>query len=119
MEGGEDMSNLSMKENLDSKQLAIAQSEFDTHKKSVAVAYILWFFFGGLGIHRFYIGSTTPAIIMLILFILGWATTFIIIGFVILPALYIWVLIDAFILYSEVNRINLELERKILQKVAK
>jgi hypothetical protein len=30
---------------------------YDARKKSVAVAYLFWFFFGWLGVHRFYLGS--------------------------------------------------------------
>lgn len=112
------MSNLALKQDMDAKQLAIVQSELESHKKSTLVAYLLWFFFGSLGIHRFYIGKTGSAVTMLILFVSGWALAIIYIGFAILFALYVWVLIDAFLLHGAVNRINLKLEKKILQRVA-
>lgn len=30
---------------------------YDAAKKSVGVAYLLWFFLGAFGVHRFYLGS--------------------------------------------------------------
>ncbi len=44
-------------------------------EKSVAVAYILWLFFGCLGIHRFYVGKTVTGVIWLLtggLLLFGW-----------------------------------------------
>lgn len=112
------MSNLELKQNLNEKQLVIVQSELESNKKSTAVAYLLWFFLGGLGIHRFYIGKTGSAITMLALFVSGWVLSIIYIGFILLIGLYIWVFIDAFLLHGAVKRINLKLERNILRRVA-
>jgi len=44
-------------------------------EKSVALAYVLWFFFGTLGIHRFYLGKTITGVIWLLtggLLLVGW-----------------------------------------------
>src|SRR5690625_3292477 len=112
------MSNIKLKQTLDEKQLSIVQSEMENQKKSMVVAYLLWFFLGGAGAHRFYIGKTGSAITMLILFLVGWGTTWLIIGFFLIIPLYIWVLIDAFILHNEVNRINQGIERDILVRVS-
>lgn len=118
IKGGETMSNIGLKQKLDEKQLSIVQSELENQKKSMVVAYLLWFFLGGAGAHRFYIGKTGSAVTMLILFLLGWGTTWLIIGFFLIIPLYIWVLIDAFILHNEVNRINQGIERDILVRVS-
>lgn len=68
------------------------------NQKSMAVAYILWFFFGSLGIHRFYTGRTGSGIAQLILSIVGWATTVLFIGWLILPIVWIWLIVDIFLI---------------------
>jgi TM2 domain-containing membrane protein YozV len=43
--------------------------------KSKGIAYLLWFFFGFLGIHRFYLGKTGSGLLYLLtggVFALGW-----------------------------------------------
>ncbi len=37
-----------------------------TNRRSILVAYVLWFFFGLLGVHRFYAGDTTGGIVWLL-----------------------------------------------------
>ena len=65
---------------------------YDANKKSLGIAYALWFFLGGLGAHRFYMGRTGTAIVMAALLIIGLAIL------VTLVPLGIWMLIDAFLL---------------------
>jgi hypothetical protein len=58
--------------------------------KSVGVAYVLWFFLGLFGGHRFYIGKIGTAILYLLtagIFGIGW-------------------IIDVFTLASQVRRVN-------------
>ena len=61
-------------------------------QKSTGVAYLLWFFLGGVGAHRFYLGKTRTAVAQLIITVIGFFTIFplIITG--------IWVLVDAFLI---------------------
>lgn len=66
--------------------------------KSLVIAYLLWFFFGQLGIHRFYTGRVGTGIAQLILGIAGWATTWIGIGWVLLAILWLWLFIDIFLI---------------------
>ncbi len=45
------------------------------NQKSVAVAYVLWFFLGLIGIHKFYVGKTLWGVVYLVtggLFTIGW-----------------------------------------------
>lgn len=56
---------------------------------------LLAIFVGGLGIHRFYVGLTGTAVVMLILWVVGWATVwFFGIGGIFFLATFIWALID-------------------------
>lgn len=66
--------------------------------KSAGIAYALWFFTGYLGGHRFYLGKTGTAVAQLILFILGILTSLLFVGFILLAAVGIWVLVDAFLI---------------------
>lgn len=42
-------------------------AQYDIEKKSLLVAYILWFFLGYIGAHRFYLGRPVSGLIMLAL----------------------------------------------------
>lgn len=47
----------------DAEQLML----YDANKKSLLVAYLLWWFLGWFGAHRFYLKRTASAVVMLIL----------------------------------------------------
>lgn len=113
------MSNISLKQELDSRQLAIAQSELENKKKSTVIAYVLWFFLGSFGGHRYFVGKIGSGIAMAALWLIGVLTTWLFIGFLFLAILYVWVIIDAFLLHGWVSRYNERLEREILLKLSK
>lgn len=58
------------------------------------IALLLCFFLGMLGVHSFYLGNKKKGIWQLVMFLVGLLTIFILIGYFILSALGIWVLID-------------------------
>lgn len=68
--------------------------ENQTSPKTKVVAALLNFFLGYLGVHRFYIGKIGSGIILLILNVVGAATTFIFIGWALIVVAGIWDLID-------------------------
>jgi TM2 domain-containing membrane protein YozV len=89
------------------------QMLYDANKKSVGLSYLLWFFLGCLGAHRFYLGQTGTAIVQLMLFIIGWATVIVGIGILLLGVLGIWVLIDAFLIPGLARDHNIRLADRI------
>ncbi|MBM7569128.1 TM2 domain-containing protein [Paenibacillus sacheonensis] len=96
--------NIAQKSQLDTRELLLLDQEVRSQGKSMLVAYILWFFLGGFGAHRFYVKRTGTAIVMLIL-------TLTIVGAVVTG---IWALIDAFLLHGIVKEENDKLEGRIL-----
>lgn len=74
------------------------QMRYDANKKSALLAYVLWFFLGWFGLHRFYLGRIGSGFAMLVLHGLSWLTYFILIGFVGFAVLGLWWLIDALLI---------------------
>jgi TM2 domain-containing membrane protein YozV len=72
-------------------------------QKSLAVAYLLAFFIGGLGIHNFYLGRTGAGVGMLVLWILGVLTTGFLVGLFLLAAVGIWLIVDLCLIPSYVR----------------
>jgi len=99
--------NIALKSQLEAKELLLLESEVKNQGKSMLVAYILWYFLGIFGGHRFYLDKKGTAITMIILDIT-------IIG---LAATIIWHLIDAFMVYRYVKEINAEVESRILAQI--
>lgn len=75
----------------------------DNNGKTPVVAYLLWFFLGGFGAHRFYFGKTGSAIGMLGLNIASAVLSVIAIGLVGYLALFVWWVIDAFLIGKWLN----------------
>jgi len=75
-------------------------AQYDIEKKSLIVAYILWFFLGYIGAHRFYLGKPLSGFIMLMLSAATLVVTFL--SFGILSFLWfvvgLWWLVDALLI---------------------
>src|SRR5437763_13970176 len=78
---------------------ARAMMLFEANKKSMAVSYLLWFFLGTFGGHRFYNGKTGSAVTQLLLTIFGFLLLFAYgLGLLLLIPVWVWTLVDAFLI---------------------
>jgi TM2 domain-containing membrane protein YozV len=77
---------------------AVAMMRYDAAKTSTGVAYLLWFFVGWLGIHRFYLGRTGTGVAMLIIFLVSTVLSLVVVGLFGFLVLGIWWLVDAFLI---------------------
>ncbi len=79
------------------------QMLFEANRKSVAATYLLWFFLGMLGAHRFYAGSKKTGFVQLALLIsiVGWL--------VLIP----WLIADLFLIPGIVREHNMKLIEEI------
>lgn len=83
-------------------------------KKSVVLAYVLWFFLGGFGAHRFYLGKTLSAIIMLVLTLVGLFTLPLFgFGVIFLSIVGIWWVIDAVLIFLAASKSNSKIDKAI------
>lgn len=72
---------------------------------STAIAYLVWFFFGNIGGHRFLTGRVGTGLMMLGLHILGWLTWWLFgLGVLIWGAVGVWWLIDALLIPGWLRR---------------
>lgn len=107
------MSNISSKSELDYKQLSILDSEMEKVKKSKVIAVLLWFFLGGLGVHRIYVGDLVYGLAM------GLSIVFLalITGGISVFITWIWLLIDLFFVLNRVEEVNNQAEEKIIREM--
>jgi TM2 domain-containing membrane protein YozV len=85
---------------------ARAMMRYDANRKSALVAYVLWFFLGYFGVHRFYLGRVGSGLAMLLLGLLSGALTVVLIGYIGLAIIAIWWLIDAVLIPGMTRRYN-------------
>lgn len=115
----------------------VQQQKLEVSKKSTGLAFVLWFFLGGFGAHRFYAGFKKSAIVIALLNIFALGCLFFAIGDagqaaveivqqqqvhesssfpyvagLILIPLYFWILVDAFKLSGWIKTYNLNLIEK-------
>ncbi|WP_248306515.1 TM2 domain-containing protein [Devosia sp. MC521] len=93
-----------------------AYAQYDIEKKSPIIAYVLWFFLGYIGVHRFYLGRVVSGFIMLAMSALFALLTFVSFGlfaflWFIMGA---WWLIDALLIPGMISRRNNEVANRVL-----
>ncbi|MEQ1686981.1 MAG: TM2 domain-containing protein [Sphingopyxis sp.] len=81
--------------------------------RSMLLAYVFWYFASGVAAHRFYLGATQSAIIMLAMFWGGLATMLIFppLGLLAIVGWLLWVLADLFLIPGLCRRDNEGAER--------
>jgi TM2 domain-containing membrane protein YozV len=92
---------------------AALMMQYDASKKSTGIAYLLWFFLGMLGVHRFYLGQTGTGIAILAITLGSFILMAVAIGFVTIAISGIWVLVDLFLIPGMARKHNLELAAKL------
>jgi len=85
---------------------AQAMMRYDANKRSPVVAYLLWFFLGYLGVHRFYLKHTGSGAAMLALSIVSFILTFVLVGILGFLVIGVWWIIDAFLISGMVSEYN-------------
>lgn len=95
------MQNMYAKQDLSTQELQLLASEMDSRKKSTATTWILWFFFGGIGGHRYYLGKIGSGVAMTLT----------------LGGLGIWSIIDIFLMNGMISKKNSEIESEVISEV--
>jgi TM2 domain-containing membrane protein YozV len=75
-------------------------AQYDIEKKSLLVAYLLWFFLGYIGAHRFYLGRPVSGFLMLALSAITLVLSLVSFGFLafLWVVVGLWWLIDALLI---------------------
>lgn len=94
---------------LSTEEMLLVNSEVEKKKRSLVVAYLLWFFLGALGAHRFYFKKTGTGIAMLLMVVLTIGFGAIITG--------IWALVDAFLMPGWQQREVEAIERETIESL--
>jgi len=85
---------------ISTEQRILIEQRVTNEAKSLGLAYVLWFFLGGFGAHRFYLGRPRSAALLLLLGPIGLA--FMLgknqVGAFMVIAAGLWLLVDAFLI---------------------
>ena len=65
---------------------------------STLITYLVWFFLGNLGGHRFITGRVGTGLVMLLLHAFGWLTWWFGLGLIVWGVVGLWWLIDALLI---------------------
>ncbi len=83
-----------------------AMLAYQTQKKDALVGYLLWWFLGTLGVHRFYCNRVGSGAAMLTITLISIPLCFVLIGYLTLLLVGIWWLVDAFLIAGWVQYHN-------------
>ena len=86
---------------------------FQVRKKETTVAFLLWWFLGMFGGHRFYCNRTGSGVAMLLITLISIPLTIACVGYIGLAAMTVWWIVDAFSLTNWVQWHNQMLMNQI------
>lgn len=95
------MDLLLLKKGLSAEELAMVNMELERRKKQPVVMWLMWFFLGLVGGHRYYLGDIGIGIAMTVT----------------LGGLGVWALLDAFVIGRRLQQKNAEIEAEIINAV--
>ncbi|MDB5615558.1 MAG: hypothetical protein JWQ22_3211 [Devosia sp.] len=93
-------------------------AQYDIEKKSPIVAYVLWFFLGYVGAHRFYLGRPLSGLIMLALStatLLLTLVSFGVLGFL-WAIVGLWWLVDALLIPGMLSGSNSRIADRVFSR---
>ncbi|MBZ4022371.1 hypothetical protein CKO11_07865 [Rhodobacter sp. TJ_12] len=82
---------------------------------SALVAYLLWLFVGFFGVHRFYLGRWISGLMQLVLFGIGSALTFLLVGYIPLALVALWWALDALLIPGMIATDRAILRMRLMQ----
>ena len=112
-----DQALLALMQQLSAAAKLMFQSDYEDQKKSTVLAVVLALLLGGFGAHWFYLGRTGRALTYLLLNILGGVLTVLLIGYVVLAAVWIACLIDAVFMGGTISAINRRIGQRIFEAI--
>lgn len=87
--------------------------QYDANKKSAGIGYLLWFFLGMFGAHRFYLSQIGTGVAILLLTVFSFLLMIVGIGFVTIWIPGIWVFVDLFLIPGMASKYNTELATRL------
>lgn len=92
---------------------AALMMQYDANKKTVGIAYLLWFFLGIFGAHRFYLGESGTGAAMLIITLVSFPLMFVVVGLFTIWISGIWAFVDLFLIPGIVRKHNSDLATRL------
>lgn len=80
------------------QQQLLIEQRVANESKSPLVAYLLAIFLWGFGAHRLYLGRWMSGLLMLGMWVVGWLTTPILIGWIPVMIVGAWAILDLFLI---------------------